>query len=211
VARPLLAAMTLLLAGGRCEYRSPSPDAALHDTPPGASCGNGIVAGIESCDDGNAVSGDGCSDVCVLESQGAGGRGCLGARVLTLVPIGGGARAALGAGDLGLSTDSFTPVGCTAPSEALDAAYAFNIDGPADLSVQVSVSDPYDVLLLLRGVGGACTDPATETCVSAAAEGRSETLVASLPGAGTYYVVVESLVSGSPNYGYQLELTVVPR
>lgn len=30
-------------------------------------CGNGIVAGTEQCDDGNTVSGDGCSSTCMLE------------------------------------------------------------------------------------------------------------------------------------------------
>lgn len=30
-------------------------------------CGNGILEGLETCDDGNAVAGDGCSDVCAIE------------------------------------------------------------------------------------------------------------------------------------------------
>jgi cysteine-rich repeat protein len=31
-------------------------------------CGNGVVAGNEDCDDGNTLSGDGCSATCALES-----------------------------------------------------------------------------------------------------------------------------------------------
>ncbi|MDP9001329.1 MAG: DUF4215 domain-containing protein [Myxococcota bacterium] len=31
-------------------------------------CGNGVVAGTEQCDDGNTVSGDGCSSTCMLEA-----------------------------------------------------------------------------------------------------------------------------------------------
>jgi MYXO-CTERM domain-containing protein len=30
-------------------------------------CGDGIIAGVEECDDGNAAAGDGCSDICGIE------------------------------------------------------------------------------------------------------------------------------------------------
>jgi len=33
----------------------------------GGTCGNGIVEGNETCDDGNLVSGDGCSSICQIE------------------------------------------------------------------------------------------------------------------------------------------------
>ena len=31
-------------------------------------CGDGLVLGTEACDDGNAVSGDGCSSTCQVEA-----------------------------------------------------------------------------------------------------------------------------------------------
>ncbi|MDB5218280.1 MAG: Multiple EGF-like-domain protein 3 precursor, partial [Myxococcaceae bacterium] len=34
-------------------------------SPPG--CGDGLVAGVEQCDDGNSVAGDGCSSTCTFE------------------------------------------------------------------------------------------------------------------------------------------------
>ena len=34
----------------------------------GLACGNGVVGGGESCDDGNTISGDGCSSTCQTES-----------------------------------------------------------------------------------------------------------------------------------------------
>lgn len=34
---------------------------------PGQVCGNGIVEGTEECDDGNLISGDGCSSTCQIE------------------------------------------------------------------------------------------------------------------------------------------------
>jgi fibro-slime domain-containing protein len=44
------------------------PDAAP-DVPVGSSCGNGVVDPNEQCDDGNSVSGDGCSRICQLENN----------------------------------------------------------------------------------------------------------------------------------------------
>lgn len=46
------------------------PDAGQHVTPPadaGAVCGNGLLEGIESCDDHNTDDGDGCSHECQIE------------------------------------------------------------------------------------------------------------------------------------------------
>lgn len=40
-----------------------------------AACGNGIVDTGEGCDDGNTVSGDGCSSSCQIEDLGGGGGG----------------------------------------------------------------------------------------------------------------------------------------
>ncbi|MBI4147104.1 DUF4215 domain-containing protein [Candidatus Woesearchaeota archaeon] len=37
--------------------------------PPSATCGNGIEEGAETCDDGNTVTGDGCSSTCQTEQQ----------------------------------------------------------------------------------------------------------------------------------------------
>ena len=34
---------------------------------PAGSCGNGVLDARESCDDGNRTTGDGCSDICLLE------------------------------------------------------------------------------------------------------------------------------------------------
>jgi fibro-slime domain-containing protein len=34
---------------------------------PTSTCGNGVLEGVEGCDDGNTTSGDGCSSVCVIE------------------------------------------------------------------------------------------------------------------------------------------------
>src|SRR6059058_4660049 len=46
------------------------PPSSCGSIPPGP-CGNGLAEGTEECDDGNAVSGDGCSDTCQLENASA--------------------------------------------------------------------------------------------------------------------------------------------
>src|SRR2546423_15334985 len=62
----LLSVFWFFACGG---HNSGAPDAGNGGPPDGgdSTCGDGIVSGIEACDDGNAVSGDGCSATCQLE------------------------------------------------------------------------------------------------------------------------------------------------
>ena len=48
---------------------SPGPrnNARVSGTIPGSICQNNSIEGLEECDDGNAVNGDGCSNLCLLE------------------------------------------------------------------------------------------------------------------------------------------------
>ena len=41
--------------------------ASVPPAPPVVVCGNGILEGLEACDDGNVFSGDGCSNLCLVE------------------------------------------------------------------------------------------------------------------------------------------------
>lgn len=45
-------------------YNDTHPESTCYPT-----CGNGLVNGTEACDDGNLISGDGCSSICVLETN----------------------------------------------------------------------------------------------------------------------------------------------
>lgn len=54
-----------------CIADTPTPT----PTPVGPFCGNGLVEGLEECDDGNNADGDGCSSTCELEP---GGDPCVG-------------------------------------------------------------------------------------------------------------------------------------
>ncbi|HTR02386.1 MAG TPA: S-layer homology domain-containing protein [Thermoanaerobaculia bacterium] len=50
-------------------FATPAPrnDAADLGTLPASTCGNNVIEGLESCDDGNTADGDGCSALCRLE------------------------------------------------------------------------------------------------------------------------------------------------
>ena len=51
---------------------TPTPTPTPAPTPPRIECGNGLLEGSEVCDDGNKVSGDGCSNQCQNELCGDG-------------------------------------------------------------------------------------------------------------------------------------------
>lgn len=81
-AGPMACGAGLTLCGGACVDLSADPShcgACGLSCPPGAACtngacfapqicGDGLVQGSESCDDGNNVTGDGCSSICQVEA-----------------------------------------------------------------------------------------------------------------------------------------------
>jgi cysteine-rich repeat protein len=49
---------------------APRNNAGQNGTVPASTCGDSMVTGLESCDDGNAMGGDGCSATCLDEACG---------------------------------------------------------------------------------------------------------------------------------------------
>jgi cysteine-rich repeat protein len=51
-------------------FATPAPrnDAGAFGTIPPSTCGNGVIEGLEQCDDHNIYSGDGCSSTCLVEA-----------------------------------------------------------------------------------------------------------------------------------------------
>lgn len=56
-------------------FATPAPrnNAGAMGTIPPSTCGNGVVEGLEQCDDYNLQNGDGCSSTCQLEAPATGG------------------------------------------------------------------------------------------------------------------------------------------
>ncbi|HEX7508036.1 MAG TPA: DUF4215 domain-containing protein [Polyangia bacterium] len=56
--------------GGGVVISMTVPDASARvDRPSGGNCGDGVIERNEGCDDGNTISGDGCSRICQVESN----------------------------------------------------------------------------------------------------------------------------------------------
>jgi cysteine-rich repeat protein len=55
--------------GGGVTFSMPAIPDAGPDRPGGGNCGDGIIERSEQCDDGNTVSGDGCSLSCQIEAN----------------------------------------------------------------------------------------------------------------------------------------------
>lgn len=51
---------------------TPRTNGGQTGTPPGSTCGNGTMEGLEGCDDNNTIANDGCSDLCFTEACGDG-------------------------------------------------------------------------------------------------------------------------------------------
>lgn len=49
-------------------FPSPRNNAGASGSIPQSACGNDVLEGLEECDDGNLVSGDGCSSTCALDT-----------------------------------------------------------------------------------------------------------------------------------------------
>jgi fibro-slime domain-containing protein len=57
-------------AGSDAATDNVSPfDTPAFERPPPSVCGDGVITGNEQCDDGNTVSGDGCSSTCQVEAH----------------------------------------------------------------------------------------------------------------------------------------------
>lgn len=68
---------TYLIASLAIACSSADRDNNNNNPPPSNSCGDGVVAGSEECDDGNLESGDGCSATCMNETPSTCGNGTL--------------------------------------------------------------------------------------------------------------------------------------
>jgi cysteine-rich repeat protein len=184
-------------AGGALSF-----DYALKITFKVALCGNGIKEGLEQCDDGNTMSGDGCSPVCLFEmeseDEAGGNNSCADSSGPYSPPV--------------IIAGAITPIG------DLDY-FAFTVPAVADVRVETfgpagpgACAAPIDTLVELRGqdctsVLAADNDDGLGACslINPAVDVAARHLPP-----GTYFVRVEELGNNAEIVpGYSAYITFV--
>lgn len=171
------------------------------------SCGNGVVEGGESCDDGNTATGDGCNSVCALEPATSHDT-CANSQVIDLVASAGGTYAAsVASGTTNLAHDQ-TFLGCT--SSGPDAFYTITapIDGVLTAEVPTAA---FNVSLGARTTAVCPTTTATTplACANANTDDGQEQIMFSVVKGQSYWIIVDG--SSKDEYGpFTLNLTLHP-
>ncbi len=170
-------------------------------------CGNGVVEGGETCDDGATADGDGCSATCALEADKSRDE-CATATSFALEAKAGGTYGATvvsGTTNLtktGTATHSMSPCSSTGP----DGFYPF----VAPISGVVTARITSATFRSTIGVKNGC--PGTQlTCDDANSKGGQE-IVFSVTEGSTYYLQVGGgFVSGTTQYGrFTMDVSLVP-
>ncbi len=152
----------------------------------GAVCGDSLLQAPEECDDGNTVSGDGCSSNCLIETL-APEDECPGV-TLALSPAGAGSESASVAGD---TTGLFHDVsGSCGGGSGADAIYVVTPSYTG--SMTVSLNAAFDTLLY---VGTSCGG-SDQGCSNNPGLGNESIQLPVV--AGTAYTVVVDTAAGGP-------------
>lgn len=149
------------------------------------TCGDGLIAGTEECDDGNAVTGDGCTPECVVELE----------VLCPTVPV------------LALGENTGSNVGATNAFSATcvttgggERLYAFT--APADGTLYVSLQAQHDMGIYVLD---ACGEAAVElACANAFLGGLQETTSVPVTQGQTVLVVADG---EGPNAGGDFVIT----
>ena len=164
------------------------------------TCGNRAIDGGEQCDDGNNISGDGCSATCNVEV----GRS-------DACPAGGAAGYPLANGPVwfggntnGLGAELVSS--CVANGDS-DIVYAITPTVSGTLRATVYPASAWNAQLYVRT---ACDTTPDVACANANPQGRQETVTLSVTAGTTYYVVVDGDTSGTaPGTGpFRLSLDI---
>jgi cysteine-rich repeat protein len=151
------------VSGGRpcptgSECQQPVSGSAVCGAP---ACGDGFLGFTPlECEDGNTVSNDGCSDVCLIDAQGAGGATCLAPATLNLPRIRnvlGGSVVSLAAfqGDFAAGSDLGASCATAAGPEAV---YVIDIAVPSSLAVSATNAEALSIRRAGASDCGALTD-----------------------------------------------------
>lgn len=171
----------------------PTPDATV------PRCGDGQLTAGEECDDGNAVSGDGCSIACKTEATTTLPEDACPGGEIVLTSAGTSRTGSVTGNNAALNPNYETTCG---GGNGKDAIYKIVSDRPGRATARLTAD--FAGLLSLRGD----CEPATveTTCEAAAAEGAPVEIVFPLAAGQTLFLAVDALAGGTGNY--TLDVTV---
>jgi len=157
------------------------------DTAPPSTCGDRMIEGGETCDDGNTTGSDGCSGSCAIEStaDACPGRG---------IVLGRGVQRYLGT-TVGASSTETCRTGFPSFSETgfgPDIVYAIAPQYSGTLSIRVDAPG-FDVVLQTKSE---CPGFADHFCEDSEGTGGSETLTGGVTNGVRYMVVVSGYEPG---------------
>lgn len=178
-------------------------------------CGDGVVTGLETCDDGNELSRDGCSATCNIEA----GYSCSGTpSVCTLAPDSCDTRGTLAfplpnqtvraQGNTTTSTDRFR-AGCGGGATSADHVYELVVPETARLLLETTAATNFDTVLHVRS-GATCIEGTAGdvACNDDVSSGVLRSRIDQVFRPGTYQVIVDGF--GSSRGSYVLEVTHLP-
>lgn len=179
-------------------------------TPP--VCGNGVIEGTETCDDGGTAGGDGCSATCQLEPTDTRSTCALAENVTLTEGVAGHWAASLSRGTANLLANGnfFTSTldddePCWAPGR--NAFFAVTAPAAGVLRATAK-STAFDVVLGLRKPTCVLTGPAV-ACANDSGKGNEETLALPVAAGETVYVVVDGKTV--QDFGlFKLDVTIEP-
>lgn len=174
-----------------------------------SQCGNKILDGAEECDDGNAVSGDGCTSTCTLEPIPAGLDTCPGV-TLPLVAAAGGTYTAVVTSSTATLTADYKPksTSCSSITTAKDAVFA--VTSPINGLMVATVNGAFDSAIYARNGCDADAAAFTDLACSAATDGTGQEQIKFPVNAGEpVYLIVDGEATAASGV-FELGVTVTP-
>jgi cysteine-rich repeat protein len=175
---------------------------------PGA-CGNKILDGAEQCDDGNAVSGDGCTSSCTLEPISPAADKCPG-QVLPVTASTGGSFTGIVTSSTETMASDYREDHASCASTVLAKDAVFAVTSPIDGLLEASVKGAFDTVVYVRN--GCDTDAAAFddlACADDVDGNGPETVHAPIKANETVWIIVDGDLTASAGV-FELGVKISP-
>ena len=172
-------------------------------------CGNGVIEGGETCDDGATSDGDGCDATCRLETDKARDE-CATAPAVTLEPAAGGKYGATIVSGTTNLTHPPSPTHTLSPCSSTGPDGWFAITAPISGVITATVTSA--TFRSTIGVRTACAPSGSQlTCDDTATKGGQEIVFPVNEGSTYYLAIAGGFVSGTTQLGrFTVDLKLVP-